>query len=160
MLSIFSCGESPRRHRAYLWLSYGKRPAPSTTVLVEDDENDLPESLIFFGGFWFHLVHSVVFPWRWGLRLRRGCAKIWACPLLGGFIQRINSALLIDTVIRLLNPLWDHQLNGAHSQAVHHLLYFFHPLEPCRSSVVVGMNWSISDRDYAPRNVLFPRNLF
>ena len=34
-LSIFSCGESPRRYRACPRLSYGKRPAPSTTVLVE-----------------------------------------------------------------------------------------------------------------------------
>ena len=41
--------------------------------------------------------------------------------------QGINSLLLIDKVIRLSNPLWDRQLNGAHSQAVH-LSYFFHPL--------------------------------
>ena len=46
-------------------------------------------------------------------------------PVARRFHPRINSSLLIDIVIRLLN-LYGHQLNGAHSQAVYNL-YFFHP---------------------------------
>lgn len=36
---LFSCGESPRRNRACPRPLHGKRPALSTSVLVEDGEN-------------------------------------------------------------------------------------------------------------------------
>ena len=61
-------------------------------------------------------------------------------PVVRGFHPRKLLSLLIGTVIRLLNLFMDLQLNGAHSQAVQSPFIFFPPLEPCRSSLVVGMN--------------------
>ena len=62
-------------------------------------------------------------------------------PVVRGFHPRKLLSLLIDTVIRLLNLFMDHQLNGAHSQAVQSsfIIYIFSTLEPLRSSLVVGV---------------------
>ena len=75
LLFAFSCGESPRRYRAYPQPFYGKRPAPSTTVLVGDGRDVLAGR---------ELSRSRLPPSRSTLwlcltgyqRLRRKCAKI------------------------------------------------------------------------------------
>ena len=66
---------------------YGKQPAPSTTVLVVGMTRMIYQSLILGLGFVVPSCSLCCFsPDRVGFRLRRRCAKIWARPLLVGFI--------------------------------------------------------------------------
>jgi hypothetical protein len=66
-------------------------------------------------------------------RMVRPSVKARVCedmstPVARGFHLRNLLSLLIDTVIRLLNRFMDHQLNGAHSQAVQSYFYIFSTL--------------------------------
>ena len=94
----------------------------------------------FFGGSWFHLVHSVVFFPTMRPSVKARVCEDMSMPVVRGFHPRRLRSLLIDTVIRLLNLLWIINSMGLTLKQYSHLLYFFHPLEPCRSSLVVAIN--------------------
>lgn len=99
-LSRFSCGESPRRYRACPRLFYGKQPALSTTVLVEDGEKDLPESLGLVPG---SLSFTLSFFFDGGPSIKARVCEDMSISVARRFHPRMDSSLLIDIVIRLLN---------------------------------------------------------
>ena len=83
----------------------------------KDGENDLLESLLLLGS----LVPSrslCCFFQTMSPSVKARVGEDMSVPVVRGFHPRKLLSLLIDTVIRLLNLFMDHQLNGAHSQAI------------------------------------------
>ena len=104
----------------------------------KDGENDLPEKLNFSWA-----PGSISFTLLFLSQRVRPSVKARVCedmsmPVARGFYPRRRLFVAHRHSYTIVAPFMDHQLNGAHSQAVQSPI-FFPPLEPCRSSLVVGM---------------------
>ena len=140
LLSIIQLwGKSPETQSISLTNLNGKRPAPSTTVLGQGWQEWFTrrEPNLFWGFLVPSWFHSVVCPWWLGFQLGCGCAKIWACSLLGGFILRDKLFVAHRHSYTIVEPFMGSSTQWGSLSSTINLPYFFHPLEPCHSSVVV-----------------------
>jgi hypothetical protein len=77
-------------------------------------------------GFWFHLVHSVLFSSMMRPSVKARVCEDMSMPVVRGFFIQGNIFVAHRHSYAIVEPFMDHQLNGAHSQAVQ-LAHFFHP---------------------------------
>ena len=131
LLSIFSCGESPRRHRAYLWLSLmesdrlqARRYWSRMTRRIYQREPNI------FGRFLVPSCSLCCFFLMVGLLIKAtGVQRYEHTCCSEASPQGINSSLLIDTAIRLSNPFMGSSTQwGSLSSSTHPpIIFFFHP---------------------------------